>query len=161
MLFPFTDLTTIVKLITTQKISINKFLTLNLCVCYFKSLNSLSNFNLRVSSKQKNHPNHFLRIKCNQASKREKWYSKWLGRDTLLRWTTWKGEKSEIRGRFHQHFMQSFFASRFQKHKKDSQVISVFLHFWGSAHTKADLKTLVKLTHSKRLIQNVDKAEQR
>jgi len=36
------------------------------------------------------------------------------------------------RGQFHQHFTRSFFARRYQKRKKGSQVISHFV-LWGYA----------------------------
>jgi len=40
------------------------------------------------------------------------------------------GEEMMYRCQFHQHSTYSFCARRSQKHKKYSQVISVFLRFW-------------------------------
>ncbi len=51
----------------------------------------------------------------------------------------------ETWGQFHQHFTGSFYTFRSQMQKKDSQVISVFLHFLGPTSVKAARKLLVKL----------------
>jgi len=48
---------------------------------------------------------------------------------------------------FNQHFMRSFYTRRSQKHKNDSQVISLFA-LLGSVCTKALCKILMKLTPS-------------
>ncbi len=48
--------------------------------------------------------------------------------------------------KFCQHFKSSFYARRFQKHQKYSQVVCLFCAFGISLHIKAALKTLMKLT---------------
>jgi len=51
----------------------------------------------------------------------------------------------DYKGRFHHHFMCSFYVCRSQKHKKYSQVIGHF-ELLGSTWVKAFSKTLMKLT---------------
>jgi len=48
--------------------------------------------------------------------------------------------------RFHQSFMSSFYESRSQKRKKDTDDLNVFFAHLGSAPIKAARKMLMKLT---------------
>jgi len=58
------------------------------------------------------------------------WLWIFLAKESQRKSCSYNIDKMDYRGQFYQHSMKCFISCRIQK-RKDCQVISVFLHFWG------------------------------